>query len=304
MTSNDKPCYCAFVVAGAVALVGTLLTVAAVRSKTKTIEVAAHESEKSRKVYESLESERQYMDFHFTPSKELYVGSLKSIEEAFDFPVRVATKFQQYRPEKFERALDLGCAVGASTFELSKHFGHVLGVDLSSKFVDCANRMKNEGSFTFESTDQGRITVPRTATLPAGCNPSHCTFLVGDAVEIGDTFGTFDGVLAANLVCRVAEPRSLLDSFSKMLVGGGILVLLSPYSWWDGATAPSKWIGGVPGEERSELQVKSILQVGFELLDEKNEPFLIRDHSRRYQVGFSHCTVWRRKSDGKVTARK
>jgi hypothetical protein len=39
-------------------------------------------------------------------------------------------------------ALDMGCAVGGTAFELTRHFDQVLGVDFSQAFVDAANFMK------------------------------------------------------------------------------------------------------------------------------------------------------------------
>lgn len=40
------------------------------------------------------------------------------------------------------RALDVGCAVGGATFELSKYFDSVVGIDFSHAFVDTANELK------------------------------------------------------------------------------------------------------------------------------------------------------------------
>eukprot|EP00965_Chrysotila_dentata_P159474 5268082-Pleurochrysis_carterae.AAC.1 len=37
-----------------------------------------------------------------------------------------------------ERALDIGCAVGGSTFELARGFNQVVGVDLSASFIQAA----------------------------------------------------------------------------------------------------------------------------------------------------------------------
>lgn len=36
------------------------------------------------------------------------------------------------------RALDLGCAVGRSTFELAREYGEVVGIDISQTFIDGA----------------------------------------------------------------------------------------------------------------------------------------------------------------------
>lgn len=38
------------------------------------------------------------------------------------------------------RALDLGCAVGRSTFEIAREFSEVVGIDISQTFIDGAPR--------------------------------------------------------------------------------------------------------------------------------------------------------------------
>lgn len=249
----------------------------------------------SRAIYETVDSARQYMEFHYTPSSISFCRSLNSITEAYDFPLRVARKFAEFPPTGKGRALDLGCATGASVFEMSKFFDEVVGVDLSQAFINAANELKTKGSVDYFAPNQGKTTITRSTSIPAGSKPDHCKFLVGDAMNVDPALGQFDGLLAANLLCRVPSPRKLLDSFEHLVKAGGILVLVSPYSWWEGATAIETWIGGRPNEPSSEEQVKKILSVHFDLLSEKDEPFLIRDHHRRFQLGFSHCTVWRRK---------
>lgn len=138
--------------------------------------------------------------------------------------------------------------------------------------------------------------VRRQICLPPDANADRCTFIVGDAQTVDPALGLFDGVLAANLLCRVPEPHVLLRSFAQRLTPGGILVLVSPYAWWEGSSARNAWVGGRTGEPRSEEQVKAILSEfsEFELLEEMNEPYLLRENERCFELGFSHCTVWRR----------
>lgn len=251
----------------------------------------------SNVIYETDKSAYQYMEFHYTPSAKLFepYNPKMTVQEAFDFPIRVARKFDEFKPKKMGRVLDLGCAVGMSSFELTKSFNEVVGVDLSAGFIRCAQRIAKERVAEYEGPEQGLRGIPRRIALADDINTDKVRFEVGDAMNVDPALGTFDGVLAANLVCRVPDPEKMLRSFARIINKGGILVLVSPYSWWDGATAQDKWIGGTPGSERSEVLVRKILEsAGFECVDEKDEPFLIRDHHRRFQLGFSSCTVWRR----------
>ncbi|RNF13936.1 uncharacterized protein Tco025E_06019 [Trypanosoma conorhini] len=301
----------------------------AARTGARGGSVGGEDPRESSEIYETESSARQYMEFHYTPTRTSYAQRLRTISGSFDFPIRVAQKFKEFRPEtenEHTRALEIGCATGASVLELSKYFSSVIGVDYSETFIHFANEILREAAtqrgarIPYTAVDQGDIEVSRNVRVPLGASPGRCQFFRGDAMDLLEKSGRgaeaarrppsryadvawyqvpagelFDGVLAANLLCRVPDPRKLLDTFPQLLRKGGILVLASPYSWWEGATPKSKWIGGLPGGPRSEDAVKAILMKDFDLLNETEEAFLIRDHVRRYQLGFSHCTVWRRR---------
>lgn len=279
---------------------------------------------KSSDIYESEASARQYMEFHYTPWRESYAQRLRSVSEASDFPTRVAHKFRAFlKPGKRGmRGLDIGCATGASVLEMSKMFdGGVVGIDFSEVFIHLAKEvaaMPTSGKkVAYTAPVQGEITEPRELELPRGVHPERCEFYAGDAMDMFEedhktekTVSTrysdvtywqakkdekFDGVLCLNLIDRVPDPQRLINSFARLVENEGVLILADPYSWWEDATPKSKWLGGTPKGGRSEDAVKAALEKEFELLNESDEGFLIRDHVRHYQLGFSHCTVWRKK---------
>ena len=74
-------------------------------------------------------------------------------------------------------------------------------------------------------------------------------------------------------------------------------MLLTPFSWFEKYTPREKWVGGPIGEsKRCEDYLKDIMVAnGLELLEEEDVPFVIPEHIRRFQLGVSYCTVWRRK---------
>ncbi|KAH9577718.1 hypothetical protein LSM04_000844 [Trypanosoma melophagium] len=315
---------------GKVSLRHQVHVAASVDEAKKTNGVSSEEVVKpkdSTEIYESESSARQYMEFHYTPTHTSYAQRLRTISESFDFPIRVGRKFKEFPHQTGSTttlALDIGCATGASVLEMSKYFDKVIGLDYSEIFIHLAKELVQDTGkahrhrVTYTAPDQGDITIDRSTYAPHGTFPNRCEFYCGDAMNLfaeegaphltphpagryGDVMWykvppgvQFDAVLAANLLCRVPDPRRLLDAFGRLLRPGGVLVLVSPYSWWEGATPRDRWIGGRPGGPRSEEAVKEILSPNFELLSETDEAFLIRDHVRRYQLGFSHCTVWRR----------
>ena len=55
------------------------------------------------------------------------------------------------------RALDIGCAVGASTLEMTKAFDSVVGIDYSQAFIDACNTMKGQGMMKYSMVREGEI---------------------------------------------------------------------------------------------------------------------------------------------------
>lgn len=60
---------------------------------------------------------------------------------ALDFPTRVAQLALHFAPANCQRALDVGCAVGRTAFELTARIPDVVGLDYSHMFIDVANRL-------------------------------------------------------------------------------------------------------------------------------------------------------------------
>lgn len=64
------------------------------------------------------------------------------------------------------RAFDIGCAVGRSTFELTKRFKQVIGLDYSQVFVDVCATLKNVGQMSYFVQDEGDLVTHLTAKVP------------------------------------------------------------------------------------------------------------------------------------------
>jgi len=76
---------------------------------------------------------------------------------------------------------------------------------------------------------------------------------------------------------------------------GGQLILTSPYTWLTDYTARSEWLGGRDGMSTTEALVEA-LAPAFTLVGMKELPFLIREHSRKFQWSVAQASIWRRKS--------
>ena len=108
------------------------------------------------------------------------------------------------------RALDLGCAVGRSSFELNQYFDEVVGVDISKAFIACADEyLKNK-----YQNCVGKV-----------------KFAVGDACNLDKGLGKFNLIFGGNLICRLYDPKAFLNHVKNFLEPNGILILASPCSW-------------------------------------------------------------------------
>jgi putative 4-mercaptohistidine N1-methyltranferase len=199
------------------------------------------------------------------------------------------------RLPKNARALDLGCAVGRSSFELARHCNEVIGIDYSKKFVSVATRMQKTGSIGFASAEEGEISTKETAGVPAEIKRERVQFETGDAMRLRKDLGAFDVVLMANLIDRLREPRLCLRRLPDLVKPDGQLVITSPYTWLEEYTPRANWLGGVScgGKKlRTAEALKEILADDFKLVSRRDLPFLIREHARKFQLCVAEATTW------------
>ncbi len=244
--------------------------------------------------YETDKLLHEYLLFHYgTPAEVLPWPA--GPRDALDYAARCVSEClhaAQLPPRA--RALDVGCAVGRSTFELARHCTEVIGVDFSKKFIEAAAALAEAGSIPYLRTDEGTLTTSLTAHRPVGVDAGRVHFECGDAQELRADLGSFDVVLAANLVDRLAEPARFLQRLHKLLRPGGQLILTSPYTWLPEYTTPEQWIGG-RNSRTTHDGLRLALENDFALIGTKDLPFLIREHARKYQWSVAQATMWRRR---------
>ncbi len=235
--------------------------------------------------YESDQLLSEYLLMHYGTDEQLMPWGFGP-KDAIGFPVRTVTHFPE---DHVERALDLGCAVGRSTFELSKSAGETIGIDFSANFIAAAEHLRLEGSVDYPMRETGSQTSPATAVVPEGAQPDRCRFLQGDAMNLPDDLGSFDRVHAANLICRLPHPEKLLQRLPDLVRPSGQLVLATPCTWLDEFTPPDHQPEGDTFE-----WLKNQLSPAFKLKKRTDEPFLIRETARKFQWTVSMVSVWER----------
>lgn len=330
-------------------------------------------------VYEQRRAVDEYLQFHFGKPDDVlpYKGIPSSPHKALGFTARCAELCARHtkscrivKAGKQEgMALDVGCAVGGASFELARHFREVVGIDFSRAFVQTAKLIKERGKLQYSAVREGDVTAKYEAAVAERIDRSRVTFRQGDACKLPSSLlggggsptniaahGRHDAVLAANLLCRLEDPAAFLRACARLVKPGGVLVLVSPYSWLEAWTPRDKWLGGyyddasgggggggvgvggggggvTPSGSQGNLTatagssspsggspcgsprlatsgsgsaVRSFDAIhaalsspegGFDLVEHSDQPFLIKEHDRKFQWGCSHATVWRRRRE-------
>jgi len=240
--------------------------------------------------YESDELLQQYLIFHYASPKEQFPYGFGGAD-ALDFPKRCALDGPDFgRLPLGARALDLGCAVGRSSFELARHCAEVVGIDYSQAFIDAAARMQAEGHMPATRLDEGSATTELDVKVDDGIDRSRVSFEQGDAQFIREDIGQFDLVLACNLICRLPEPMRLLERLPQLLKPGGQLFITTPFTWLEEYTPFRNWLGD--GAHDSFAGLRKALEPQFALDAQWDMPFLIREHARKFQYSIAQASRW------------
>lgn len=243
--------------------------------------------------YESDEAVQQYLLFHYGTPEQI-CPLLPEARQACGFPTRcVSEPLARIELGLRERALDLGCAVGRSSFELRRHFDHVVGIDFSERFVAAAHQMKQQHAMSVRAHREGPAYDEIELQLPADLPTDRVNFERGDACALRADLGTFDCVLMANLIDRLPDPAVCLARLPELVSSDGWLVITSPYTWLEQYTPRDKWLNG--GERGTLGALEKILAPSFTLHENFDLPFLIREHRRKFQWSVAEASIWQRK---------
>jgi 5-histidylcysteine sulfoxide synthase/putative 4-mercaptohistidine N1-methyltranferase len=243
-------------------------------------------------VYETDEQLCQYCEFHYG-------------EPALGVPnysVTCATRciaLMQGRPMK--RALDIGCSVGRTTFELARAFEQVTGLDFSANFIRMAIALQEQGAIRYTRLEEGELTtfIERTADeLEIKGLADKVEFYQADACNLKALYSGYDLVFAGNLIDRLYNPRKFLATIHERINPGGLLVITSPYTWLEAFTERDEWLGGYrrDGEPYTTLEaLHECLSAYFKpIVEPEDIPFVIRETRRKHQHTIAELTAWER----------
>jgi len=210
--------------------------------------------------------------------------------------------------------LDLGCAVGRTTFELAERRPDelVLGVDLHFAMLRLAARVLRAGVARWDRRRVGLVYDRRQMEVELP-QRENVDFWACDATALPFPEGTFGLAASLNVLDCVASPRDALGSLAQVLRPGGRAVVATPYDWSPAATPVEAWLGGHsqrgPHRGAAEPVLRALLTPGahpaavegLEILAEDDAvPWRVRLHDRgamEYRVHL--LALGRRKHENK-----
>ncbi len=244
-------------------------------------------------VYETDALVAQYCEFHYG-------------EDNFgvpNFPKAIARlALQAAQDGTHGRALDIGCSVGRTAFELAGSFEHVDALDFSARFVQVGVQMQQAGRIRYEREEEGELVsfLERSLeSLGLSGDCDHIHFMQQDAMNMKPEYAGYDLVVAANLIDRLSDPARFLREIPHRMNPGAVLLIASPYTWLEEFTAKENWLGGFKrdGEPVTTLDgLHALLDEKFQLTGPPEKvPFVIRETANKHQHTLSEVTLWKKK---------
>ncbi|WP_441247494.1 class I SAM-dependent methyltransferase [Kitasatospora sp. McL0602] len=258
--------------------------------------------DRSDTLYDKSREISRYLLMHYGELKDVFDRPQHPLAPAHGFPVRLAQMLEASAAAsgtRVRRMLDVGCNVGGVSHALSEWVEElVLGIDISPRSVEIAQTLTRSGCGRFSIAELGPFTRDIELNLPAPDGRATVEFEVGDANALRGSEGGYDAVLLSNVLDRVDDPVACLEQFSTstdVLAAGGLLMIACPWSWYPEFSHPGVWLGSAQDRIPSEQALKHLLSAHFDLVEEADQPGVLRQNPREYDYFEAHVTVWKKR---------
>jgi 5-histidylcysteine sulfoxide synthase/putative 4-mercaptohistidine N1-methyltranferase len=250
--------------------------------------------------YESSEALSQYMTLHFGTPMDAVPHSLRK-HDLHDFARHCADYVAGWAKRLncgHAKAIDVGCSVGGGAFALGRHFDKAVGVDLSTGFIDAAERLRRDGSMSYPLRIEGSIYQERLARVPADIERSRVEFRRADACSLPAEYFEFNAVMAVNLLCRLASPMAFLDRLAGprgLVAPGGVVMIATPFTWNESFTIRSGWLGGYEKDGAPRWSLEQLMEImgrNFVLVHRDRFALTIREHARKFELIEPDVLIW------------
>ena len=205
-------------------------------------------------------------------------------------------------------AIDVGCAVGRTSFELAKTADDlVLGVDLNFAMLKMAAAILHQEQVVYPRRRVG-ITFDRREFPATFEGASKVDFWACDGTSLPFADESFSLAASLNVLDCVQSPYDHLKELGRILKPSGGALVSAPYDWNVNATPVEAWLGGhsqrSESQGASEIMLRSLLSGGehpyaiqeLELVSESEVvPWSLRLHDRSFMNYQVHLVVVRKK---------
>ncbi len=199
-------------------------------------------------------------------------------------------------------ALDIGCAVGRLSFEMSKTYSYVIGIDTSKAFIGKARELMVKRRLDFDLIIEGHITERRSCDLEDQWNYDNMEFIVADALALPFPKSLFSAVSSVNILEKVPDPLLHLAEADRVLRKKDSMFLFSdPFSWDESFMDSELWLGGKPDGQyggRGMGNIQRILSDGdgvfdppLEIIEKKDIAWKIRKTANLWEYINSQSVV-------------
>lgn len=183
-------------------------------------------------------------------------------------------------------ALDLGCAVGRTTFDIAATLNRPsIGIDLNWGLLALARHVLDHKVVDIPLRRSGHH-YERHRIKVDYPNTEEVDFWIADAMALPISDASIAFVSAMNIVDCVPEPARLLREICRVLVIGGRALIVTPLDWAAHATPPAQWIRGA--DELAAL----IEAAGLTITFRADVPWSLRLHDRalmQYRAAVYDC---------------
>ncbi|MDN5099900.1 5-histidylcysteine sulfoxide synthase [Aliarcobacter butzleri] len=181
---------------------------------------------------------------------------------------------------KVSKALDLGCCVGRTSFELAKIYDEVLGIDFSANYINIGVKLKLYDFVNYKIKKQDKTFEERAISLndfDLEKVKDKVSFMQGDACNLKEIYKDFDLIFYSSLIDKLYYPKKFLEDVSRRINKNGFFVFLSSHDWFN------------------EHINENNLFLEFELLDKIEVSSFIKMKNKNYENKTLLISIWRKK---------
>lgn len=181
---------------------------------------------------------------------------------------------------KNSKALDLGCCVGRTSFELAKIYDEVLGIDFSANYINIGVKLKLYDFVNYKIKKEDKTFEERAISLKdfdLEKVKDKVSFMQGDACNLKEIYKDFDLIFYSSLIDKLYYPKKFLEDVSRRINKNGFFVFLSSHNWFN------------------EYINENNLFLEFELLDKIEVSSFIKMKNKNYENKTLLMSVWKKK---------